>query len=51
MAFILYFPTAPGYDLPWSIVNIPSDSSLEKTDFPFATCGCKLQITSKLGEK
>lgn len=51
MAFILYFPTAPGHDLPRSVVDILSETSLEKTDFPFVTSGYKLQIASKLGGK
>lgn len=51
MAFILCFLTTSGHDLPWSVIDIPSETSLEKTDFPFATSGYKLQIASKLWGK
>lgn len=34
--FILFWPSNPGHEpLPWSVVNVPSDIPLERTNFTF----------------
>lgn len=49
---VLCWPSAPRHgDLPWSEVNIPTDTLLAKIDFPFPeiiTCRCFKLIFQEL---
>lgn len=48
MQIVLCQPTTLGHGayLPWSVIDIPSDTTLEKTDFFFLICVYQLQIAS-----